>query len=39
MPASERSYGAYLDGRERDGLRRGLIEIEARDAQDRQHRG
>jgi 8-amino-7-oxononanoate synthase len=32
MPASERSYGAYLETRERDGLRRALVEIEARDA-------
>src|SRR6476619_2786726 len=32
MPGSERSYGAYLEGRERDGLRRGLVDIEARDA-------
>ena len=32
MPGSERSYGAYLEARERDGLRRGLTGIEARDA-------
>jgi 8-amino-7-oxononanoate synthase len=32
MPASERSYGAYLEWREREGLRRGLVEIEACDA-------
>lgn len=32
MPGSERSYGAYLETRERDGLRRGLTAIEARDA-------
>ncbi len=32
MPASERSYGAYLETRERDGLRRGLTAIAARDA-------
>ncbi|HET7852080.1 MAG TPA: 8-amino-7-oxononanoate synthase [Methyloceanibacter sp.] len=32
MPASERSYGAYLETRERDGLRRALTEVEARDA-------
>jgi 8-amino-7-oxononanoate synthase len=31
MPGSERSYGAYLEGRECDGLRRGLVEVEARD--------
>ena len=31
MPGSERSYGAYLEARERDGLRRGLTAIEARD--------
>ena len=32
MPASERSYGAYLEWREREGLRRELVEIEACDA-------
>ena len=32
MPASERSYRAYLETRERDGLRRGLTAIAARDA-------
>src|SRR5512144_30722 len=32
MPRSERSYGAYLETRGRDGLRRGLVEIEARGA-------
>ena len=32
MPGSESSYGAYLEARERDGLRRGLTAIEARDA-------
>lgn len=32
MPASERSYGAYLEARECDGLWRRLVEIEARDA-------
>jgi 8-amino-7-oxononanoate synthase len=32
MPANERSYRAYLETRERDGLRRALVAIEARDA-------
>ncbi len=32
MPGSESRYGAYLEARERDGLRRGLTAIEARDA-------
>ena len=32
MPGSERSYGAYLEARERDGLRRSLTGIEARNA-------
>ena len=31
MPGSERSYGAYLEARERNGLCRGLTAIEARD--------
>ncbi len=32
MPGSESRYEAYLEGRERDGLRRELAAIEARDA-------
>jgi 8-amino-7-oxononanoate synthase len=32
MAASESRYGAYLEGRDHDGLRRGLTEIEAPDA-------
>ena len=32
MPGSESRYGAYLETRERDDLRRGLMGIEARDA-------
>ena len=32
MPGSERSYEAYLETRERQGSRRGLTGIEARDA-------
>jgi 8-amino-7-oxononanoate synthase len=32
MPGSERSYEAYLETREREGSRRGLTGIEARDA-------
>jgi 8-amino-7-oxononanoate synthase len=32
MPANERSYRAYLETRERDGLRRALVAIEARHA-------
>jgi len=32
MPGSERSYGAYLEARDRDGLRRDLAQVEARDA-------
>src|SRR5262249_2555585 len=32
MPGSERSYGAYLERRERDGLWRELVEVGAREA-------
>lgn len=32
MPASESRYGAYLETREREGLRRVLTAVEARDA-------
>ena len=32
MAGSESRYGAFLEARERDGLRRGLTGIEARDA-------
>jgi 8-amino-7-oxononanoate synthase len=32
MPGSESRYGSYLEGRDRDGLRRGLTQIAARDA-------
>src|SRR6476659_8710049 len=32
MPGSESRYEAYLEGRDRDGLRRQLTEIKARDA-------